>query len=272
MTDAASKRMRFQQATPFARAIGLELLDWGGGRASTRLAPSGPIARAAGETAIHPWALIGLADHTLSYVFPSVFPPSSGLSTLDLRVDFAAAPLGTVTAQAWLQQSTPHHGTAMLTATDAGGASVLAATALFNVRGFPGGGGGSRPDLPRFENDHDGPFPAFMGLQQEAGSVWLEGGGRRTVGFEGLPALHGGIVGALLAAACQETVSGNAAAAALRLTSLHIRFLRPAGLGRLHAAATVLRAGRSAAFLSATCWHTPGRIVADAQAIFAPPD
>jgi acyl-coenzyme A thioesterase PaaI-like protein len=129
-----------------------------------------------------------------------------------------------------------------------------------------------RPDLPPFENDHEGPFPAFIGLHSEGDCVWLEGAGRRTVGFEGLPALHGGVIGALLAAACEAAIARAGLAAGLRLATLHIRFLRPAGLARLDAAANVARAGRSAAFVSASCWHTLEEPVADAQATFAPGD
>lgn len=272
MDEAIARRMRFQQATPFAQAIGLELLGWSSGKASTRLAPEGPVRRAPGEAAIHPWALIGMADHALSYVFPSVLPPESGLSTLDLRLDFGPPPAGAVTAQCRLHHRAPHHGTAVLSATDATGANVLAATALFNFRSFPGGGTPRRPELPRFENDHDGPYPGFLGLRQQGDAVWLEGGGRRTVGFEGLPALHGGVIGALLAAACEAASTRAGLSPSLRLTTLHILFLRPAGLAHLDAQAEVVRAGRSAAFLTARCWHVQGETVAEAQATFAPGD
>jgi acyl-coenzyme A thioesterase PaaI-like protein len=270
MDEAVAKRMQFQQATPFARAIGLELLDWSEGGATTRLPPSGPISRAEADGAIHPWALIGMADHALSYVFPSVLPPDSGLATLDLRIDFGPQPAGAVTAHTMLHHRAAQHGTALLTAADSTGAPVLAASALFNFRSFPGGGSFRRPDLPRFENDHAGPFPAFLGLHQDQDKVWLTGGARRTVGFEGLPALHGGVIGALLAASCESTVVHEKLPAALRLTTLQIRFLRPAGLGRLDAGATILRAGRSAAFLTATCWHNQDETIAEAQATFAP--
>ncbi len=262
--------MRFQQATPFAQAIGLELCAWEAGSVSTRLPPSGPVQRSAAESAIHPWALIGMADHTLSYVFPGILPPDAGLSTLDLRLDFGAPPSGSVTATARLHHRAVHHGTAVLSATDVTGAPVLAATALFNFRSFPGGSTLRRPDLPRFHNDHGGPFGDFLGLHETADAVWLQGGGRRTVGFEGLPALHGGVIGALLAAACEAECRRAGLSTLMRLTTLHISFLRPAGLARLDAHAAILRAGRSAAFLTAGCWHTPDKPVAEARATFAP--
>jgi acyl-coenzyme A thioesterase PaaI-like protein len=268
--DAIARRMRFQQATPFAQAIGLELRSWEAGSATTRLAPSGAVRRSAASDAIHPWALIGMADHTLSYVFPGVLPPDAGLSTLDLRLDFGAAPVGDVTATARLHHRAAHHGTALLSATDAAGAPVLAATALFNFRSFPGGGKLRRPDLPPFESDHFGPFADFLGLNETSDSLWLEGGGRRTVGFEGLPALHGGVIGALLAEACQAACARAGLSRAMRITTLHISFLRPAGLARLDAQADIVRAGRSAAFLTARCWHRHDEPVAEARATFAP--
>jgi acyl-coenzyme A thioesterase PaaI-like protein len=262
-------RLKFQQATPFARAIGLELTAIGEGTATTRLAPSPPIHAATDTDAIHPFALIGMADHALSYAFVTTTPPESGLSTLDLRIDFGPPPIGAVTAEVTALRIGPHNGTVALTAQDAAGQNVLRATALFNFRAFPGGGAHMRrPDKPRFSNDHNGPFPAFLGLHQDNDGTWLEGGHRRTVGFEGLPALHGGVTGALLAFACHAEAARTAPAA--HLSTLHLRYLRPAGLARLNTTTVVTRAGRSATFLDAICAHTPTEPIATAQATFVP--
>ena len=262
------RRMRFQQATPFAQAIGLELVDWGIGHARTRLAPAPPVQRTPHDAALHHLALIGMADQTLSYAFTAAIGADAGLSTIDLRVDFGAPPQGAVMAQAQLQHHTAQNGLATLTAQDAAGQAVLAACALFNFRAFPGGGGMKRPDLPPFVNDHAGPFADFLGLSQADGVTSMAGGVRRLVGFEGLPALHGGVIGALLAACCDAAQS--AVAPKLRLATLQVRYMRPAGLAPLFARATCVRAGRSAAFFNATCFHTEGVVVADAQANFAP--
>jgi acyl-coenzyme A thioesterase PaaI-like protein len=245
------------------------LNDAENGVATTRLSPSPQVSQAAGDPRTHPWALIGMADHALSFAFATLIPPASGLSTLDLRLDFGAPPVGTVTAEARVTRLAPHNGTAILSATDDSGEAVLGATALFNFRGFPGGGSTPvRPDLPRFEIDHAGPFTELLGLHQEGGKTWLEGGLRRTVGFEGLPALHGGVIGALLAAACETAAIGLPAP--MRLATLYVRFLRPGGLARLDAGASLVRAGRSAAFFTATCYHTETEPVAEAHATFAP--
>jgi len=263
------RRMRFQQATPFARAIGLELAAWGLGFARTTLPPAPQISTAEDNPAIHPLALIGMADHALSYAFTAAVPANAGLSTLDLRLEFGAAPRGAVSAEAKLLHHTAQNGAASLTATDATGATILTASALFNFRAFPGGGGEmKRPDLPRFVNDHDGPFEPFLGLVRDAAGIHLLGGARRTVGFEGLPALHGGVIGAALAAACCAEI--DRLELELRLATLTIRYLRPGGLGRLDARASCVRAGRSAGFLDAVASHAQGETVAEAQAVFVP--
>jgi len=271
MDEPILRRMRHQQATPFARAIGLQLTDWGHGFADTMLPPSQPIRHHAGTAAIHPWALIGMADHAISYAFTAAIPPNAGMSTIDLRLDFGPAPQGAVQAEARLRHLATHNGTATLVSRDEAGQCPVTATALFNFRAFPGGGAEmKRPDLPRFANDHDGPFEAFLALTHSTEGPYLAGSTRRTVGFEGLPALHGGVVGALLAAACAAEVAR--AGLAQRLGSLQIRFLRPGGTAPLQARASMQRAGRSAAFVNATCFHTEAEIVAEAQASFVPTD
>jgi len=269
MDPQIERRMRYQQATPFAQAIGLELGDWGEGFATTRLQPTNPTRFREANATLHPLALIGMADHAISYAFTAAIPPMAGMSTLDLRLDFGPAPVGAVTAQARLLHLCAHNGVATLTAQDDAGQPTLAATALFNFRAFPGGSGEmKRPNLPRFANDHDGPFENFLGLHRETDGVFLAGGARRTVGFEGLPALHGGVIGAALAAACEAEITRLELP--LRLATLSIRYLRPGGLARLDARATCIRAGRSAAFLNARAYHEEGEPVAEAQAVFVP--
>ncbi|MEJ0049050.1 MAG: acyl-CoA thioesterase domain-containing protein [Rhodospirillales bacterium] len=271
MDPLIARRLKFQQTVPFAHSIGLHLLRTEHGIASARLTPRPQISRAAGDPAIHPWALIGMADHALSYAFASLIPPTSGLSTLDLRLDFGARPIGAVAAEATVTRLATDNGTAILSATDETGATVLGASTLFNFRSFPGGQANAvRPNLPPFEIDHDGPFTDLLGLHQSGPEIWLQGGLRRTIGFEGLPALHGGVIGALLAAACEAAATGPPAP--MRLATLGLRFLRPGGLARLEARANLVRAGRSAAFVTATCWHSETEPVAEAHATFAPPN
>jgi acyl-coenzyme A thioesterase PaaI-like protein len=269
MDPQIAERLKDQAQAPFAKSIGLHLIESKNGTAKTRLAPSPQTSRAEDNPAIHPWALIGMADHALSYAFGTLMPPSGGLSTLDIRLDFGPPPTGAVTGNAKVTRLAPHNGTAIFTAIDETAAPVLGATALFNVRSFPGGSTTrDRPDAPNFEIDHPGPFPALLGLHQSNDQVWLEGGHRRTIGFEGLPALHGGVIGALLAAACEAATHGLKNR--MRLATLSVRFLRPGGLARLNARAELVRAGRSAAFFTALCYHTETEPVADAHATFAP--
>lgn len=271
MDETTLRRMRYQQATPFARAIGLELLEWGHGFANTRLAPSGPTRSAAGQDTLHPWALIGMADHAISYAFTAAIPANAGMSTLDLRLDFGPAPQGSVTAAAHMTHLSAHSGIARLVAQDEAGNVPVTASAVFNFRAYPGGSGEmKRLDLPRFANDHDGPFEDFLALEEEETGLALAGNTRRTVGFEGLPALHGGVVGALLAAAATQAVAKSGFTH--RLASLNIRYLRPGGIERLHGTATILRAGRSVAFVDAVCFHHAARPVAQAQVTFVPRD
>ena len=271
MDPQITERLKDQTYAPFARSIGLQLIDTNPGTAQTRLAPTPQSSRAINDPAIHPWALIGMADHALSFAFATQIPPSGGLSTLDIRVDFGPPPTGAVTGNAKVTRLAPHNGTASFSATDETAAPVLGATALFNFRGFPGGSTTrDRPNAPNFEIDHPGPFPALLGLHQSNDHVWLEGGHRRTVGFEGLPALHGGVIGALLAAACEGATHGLKTP--MRLATLSVRFLRPGGLARLNARAELVRAGRSAAFVTASCFHKETEPVAEAHATFAPSD
>jgi acyl-coenzyme A thioesterase PaaI-like protein len=266
-----AQRMKHQGSSPFARAIGLELLETGNGSATVRLTAGLATRISESNGRIHPWALIGMADHALSYAFATVTPQDAGLSTLDLRLDFGSVPVGAVTAVARVMRMPTQNGTATLVARDESGAVVVGACALFNTRGFPGGGSGMQwPELEPFEADHDGPFPALLGLDEHADGVRLAGGARRIVGFEGLPALHGGVIGALLAAACMAEATRHPRAAEMRLATLSLRFLRPGGMAPLHATASCVRAGRSAAFFDARCYHTAGEDVADARATLVP--
>jgi acyl-coenzyme A thioesterase PaaI-like protein len=267
-------RLRLQQACPYWRALGIDLLEWGSGRALMRMPPSARIAASDGDARIDPLALVGLLDDAFSNAMATVLPISTGISTLDLRMELnsSAPPTGTVTVETNVNLIGDHMITARAWARDENG-PVATGTSMFTLGGFPGG---SLPDFDRIGKydpaSASGPFQTLIGLNISGEYVVLPGGNPNVIGWEGGPALHGGVIGATLMASCvtRAEVAGEIAAGK-RLASLYIRYLRPgSALETLRTSSRIDRQGRSASFLSANCFHEEGKDVARAHAVFVP--
>lgn len=269
-----ANRLRLQQASPYWRALGIELMQWGGGHSVTRMAASPRIAISDSDQRIDPLALVGLLDDAFSNAIASVLPMDIGMSTLDLRVEFAhgAPPEGTVSAETHIALIGAQSASARVEARDDHGL-LATGTALFTLGGYPGG---SLPDFDLAGN-YDatgvtGPFTRLIGLDGMPGEEGLTGDSPNVIGWEAGKALHGGVVGAVLMASCQGRAdAAGERAAGKHLGSLYIRYLRPgSAVLPLRSASQMDRQGRSASFVSARCFHEAGRDIAHAHAVFVP--
>ena len=266
-----ASRLILQLASPFARSLGIELLEWGGGRAVTRMKASSRTARSTNDPRPHPYALVGIVDDAFSQALASVLPGDVGMSTLDLRIAFAAAhPVeGDVTTEIHAMMLDPHAGEAEVLVQDADGRIIASGSALFNMGGFPGGD--STPSFDRVGQFDPtplaGPFTHMAGLEEEEGGIALREGNEALIGWESGAKLHGGAIGALLMAACEQRVAMDGDNGK-RLASLAIRYMRPGEQQRLHATARFERRGRGTSFVDAVAFHEAGRPVATAHATF----
>ena len=117
------------------------------------------------------------------------------------------------------------------------------------------------------------PYFRFLGLRVEAGDSGLLvvlPADRKLVGNPVLPALHGGVTGALMeAAAILELLWQRPDALLPKTINLKVDYLRPAGLKDTFARAHVTKQGRRIAHVRIDAWQDqPDRPVAAAHAHF----
>ena len=260
-------RLLMQQLVPYIRTLGLDLRTWGQGQAEVRMAPSPRLAPGPDDARIDPLVLVGLIDQGLSDALASVVPFGTGMSTLELQIQFCtvAPPRGEVC----LMAETVHFGgtSAIIRGMvhDAAGALIATSSALFRVGQFPTPG---RPDSSRSHTFDPaglaGPCAALIGLERHGEDLALRADNPAILGWASGNILHGGAVGALLMAACTRVAPADQA-----LTSLTIHYLRPSlGSRRLIAQAEPVRQGAAASFIAARCHQTDGRPTAQATAVF----
>ena len=258
--------------TPFARAIGMTMEAGSRGSASARLRACSANAWSVSDRRIHPLALAGLLDEVSGRALATAVDGEAGMLTLELRIDFTAQGAdGDVTAEACCEGEPGPARLIRGKAYDASGRVVACSVAWFALGAFPGEGRGAAADaspaLPTTSDEAAGPFELLCGLERREGSAILTAGTPSVIGYAGLPAVHGGVVAALLAVACEQRVFGMGGAA-MSLASLSVRFLRAAGLQGLEADAECRRVGRQIAHATAICRHKDGPVVAEANAAF----
>lgn len=266
-----AERLRLIQASPLCRATGIEILEWGCGRAVTRMAASERVSQAPGDLHIDRLALVPLLDDAFSNAIASAVPLAVGMSTLDLTINFGGdePPRGFVLADTRVVQLERSCATAISIARDETGRTVASGRALFSLDGFPGG---KPPDFGRV-GQYDpatasGPFRTLLGLSIEEDRVALPGGNPHIVGWETGNTLHGGATGSLLMAACQQVAATHGEDGKM-LLSFAVRYLRPAVADLpLLTDGEVERRGRAASFVTANCFNGTGRDVARASATF----
>jgi acyl-coenzyme A thioesterase PaaI-like protein len=252
--------------TPCAAALGLAQPKAGDGRA-TALLPAAPrIALADGR--VHPLALLPFLDELASHAVLSLGIGQDGMATMELRLDFLgqAAP-GAILGSAEALGGLGGARLARADARDRDGRLVAAGQLWFQTGSFPGQPGGlASPVLsPTPARDWgDGPFERLIGLVRKDGAARLTPADA-AVGWTGLPAVHGGIVAALLAAATQEALLQPERA----LASISVRYLRAVLATGAAARASPGKVGRRSAHLRATCMVADGGpVLAEAEALF----
>ena len=256
----------------FTRAAGLEWASAGDDGVHLRLPCVTGVCNAIG--AIDPRAIAAMLDHASSAAIYRLIPAATPIATLALRVAFAcAAPVGGALT---IHARRPHiaGGVALVEAVacdETDGGLVAQATASFIVGAAPGGVA-ERSDtdadalqaLMHQTAAHFDSFESFVGFLRD-GALRLPFT-PRLIGAESLPALHGGVVAALLA-----TAGGDLAAAesANRLALLTVQYLRAARAEETRAHAVFDKRGGRANFVSMIATQANGaREVARAQCIF----
>ncbi len=117
------------------------------------------------------------------------------------------------------------------------------------------------------------PYFRFLGLRVEAsasGLLLILPAERKLVGNPVLPALHGGVTGALMeAAAILELIWQRPEPTLPKTINLKIDYLRPAGLKETFAHGSVTKQGRRIAHVRIDAWQDqPRRPIAAAHAHF----
>ncbi|MGD9661578.1 MAG: PaaI family thioesterase [Porticoccaceae bacterium] len=261
------------QSAPYIRALGIELLECGGGHALTRMRATPSNAVSASDHRIAPMSLLGLIDHSAGFAVAGLIEPGVGLSTFDMRVDFAhQSPIAKeVLTETRIVLKDAYSFTFQSWTLDTEGGTVAVGAGLFRLGSFPGS---LMPDheLPTSHNSHANAhcISETLGLENSASGLSLKANQNSNIGWHLANAVHGGAIGALLMASCQQRAEiDGEIAAGKRLASLHIRYLRPGrGLLPLQAASQIGRQGRAASYIEASCFHEEGKDVATAEATF----
>ena len=121
------------------------------------------------------------------------------------------------------------------------------------------------------------PYARFLGIEarvDERGLVTVLEFRDTNIGNPAVPALHGGVVGALLeTAAILELLWQHEAVEVPKIINITVDYLRPAGLTETHARALITKQGRRIANVSCKAWqHNESRLIASAECHFLLPE
>lgn len=117
---------------PFSRDLGIQVLEWEPGRATIALDALERHMNRRGV--VHGGVIATMADTALSLAWRAAAPDRVPAGTLNLNVNFIAPASGRLTAQGRLSQMTGGCAFCEATVTDADGALVATAQAVFRVR------------------------------------------------------------------------------------------------------------------------------------------
>lgn len=118
--------------TPFSRELGIEVVEWGQGRAVIALEAQARLMNRRGV--VHGGVIATLADMALSLAWRGAVPDGVPAGTLNLSVNFVAPASGRLTAEGRLLQMTGGCAFCEAKVVDAVGALVATAQAVFRVR------------------------------------------------------------------------------------------------------------------------------------------
>jgi uncharacterized protein (TIGR00369 family) len=265
---------------PYTSAVGMCWQGVKDGVVEVRL-PFSKAVQDGASGAIDERAIMALLDHASSSAVFAQLRAALPIATLDLRVAFQRpAPPGTdvvVSAVATHVAETVAFVNASARAGD--GAALAVSSATFIIGSSPGGerdGGAAGLRKPAREfNLGDtallGSFEQYLGLARHGLHVRMEFADR-LVGAVSLPALHGGVVAALLVSAARTAAMAEPGEVK-RLAAITVQYLRAARAEATSAIGTFVKRGARSAVLSVTARQAHGsREVAHAQCIFVTPD
>ena len=279
---------RHTQSVPFTRALqarwlGLHDVAGAGGPLARLRLPCHPAVRGA-DGAIDRRALVALLDHAGAPACYGAGVSTGATATLELRVDFAMAPMAgadlvletrCLTADGWsalVVGEARHEGDARPVARMSGRYAVGLGpgrandeheTAAARAANAARHADAAAPEVVDFGALLRGAFQGddFVLPFQP----WL-------VGSVALPALHGGVVAAGLMNAASHARPGSGAerAGGLRLASLNLQFLRAARAEETRFSGHAFKSGARAAYVAARATQQAGgREVATLQALYA---
>ena len=118
--------------TPFSRELGIQVIEWGQGRAVISLEAQARLMNRRGV--VHGGVIATLADMALSLAWRGATPDGVPAGTLNLSVNFVAPANGRLIAEGRLLQMTGGCAFCEATIADTDGALVATAQAVFRVR------------------------------------------------------------------------------------------------------------------------------------------
>lgn len=280
---------RHTQSVPFTRALQARWLGLhdaaagGGGPTALLCLPYHPAVRGA-DGAIDPRALVALLDHAGAPACYGAGVSTGATATLELRIDFAMAPVAGADLQLETRCISADAYTALVVG-EARHADDARPVARMSGRYAVGLGPG------RANDDRETPAARAANAARHADAAAPEvadfgallGGAFQgddfvlpfqpwLVGSVALPALHGGVVAAGLmhAAARALPAAGAERQGGLQLVSLNLQFLRAARAEETRFSGATFKSGARAAYIAARATQQGGqREVATLQALFA---
>lgn len=260
--EELERRLFWQFASPFVRILGVTLDGLDGDCATMRVRLLPRLAAAASDV-IDPLVAPGLIDDCLSLAIGQVLPPVRGIATLDLWFRTVRDPgAGDLVATARRIAIAGAVASSIVEVRDDEGV-VMHGGGSFVVGHYPSGTTGDPDRAGRYDPGAlPGRFRAAIGLQPVENGFSLAGSDA-VIGWEAGPIIHGGAVAAALMAAAEKRAPEGQ-----RVSSMTVRYLRPAPHQGLIANARIDRAARRASHLSVAA-RVQGRIVATATAVTA---
>lgn len=218
---------------------------------------------------LHPYAAIGLIDHSAASAIYTMVDEQLGCSTLDLRIDFTT---NTTTDRYLCDTKVIHlndfNASIFSEVRNTLDQVVATGTGLFQIGAFPG------KSLGNTNIDYQVPTPQrchslidALGFEDSSEGVYSPAENKAVIGWPPANVYHGAATTSLLAYASQRVA--DATNLNQRLSAIHTNFIRP-GIGgtSLLTHTDLIRPGKSASLVTATAYHQSNKPVATSQCIF----
>lgn len=253
----------------YTRCVNMSLLDCDFGHATSGLQLSHYNFDENAPTQIHPLAIIGLVDHSAGSAIYTKIASHLGCSTLDLKVDFFSNnTTDRLIAETKLLSLTEHNAVIFSEVRNAENQAVASCVGLFRVGAYPG----ETVDAEGFSIYQPGntrqALLNTLRLQERDGQCFSPADNPTVIGWAPANVFHGAATATLLAYSSTQLAKEHNIRQSLK--SLHVNFVRPGRGGqKLTAKSELVRKGRSASMITATCHHEDGKTISYSSATYA---